>query len=95
MSDGENNIHTFKLGEVLDISMVNTLYDGLKLLLKEATNVVIDAKEVQRLDTAAMQLILCWYREARENNITVTWKNIDGAFRNSSDLLGMSAELSL
>lgn len=91
----KNGVHTFKLGEVVDISMVNSLYDALKILLTEANQVVIDTRAVKRLDTAAMQLILCWYRETKSRDIQVTWKNTDGVFSNSARLLGLSKELSL
>ena len=94
-SDINNGVHTFTLGEVIDISMVNSLYDALKILLNEATQVVIDAKAVKRLDTAAMQLILCWYRESRKKNITVSWQNTGGVFENSARLLGLTKELYL
>ena len=86
---------TFKLGEVIDISMVNSLYDALKLLLNEANSVIIDAGEVKRLDTAAMQLLLSWYNESQNRNIKVTWKNAQGIFTNSAELLGLSKLLQL
>ncbi len=85
----------FALGEVIDISMVNSLYDALKLLLNEANQVIIDAGAVKRLDTAAMQLILCWYRESKDRNIQVTWKNTEGVFADCAKLLGLSSELDL
>ena len=93
--DKTNNVLNFSLGEVIDISMVNSLYDALKLLLNEANQVIIDASEVKRLDTAAMQLILCWYRESQSRNISVTWKNTEGVFNNSAKLLGLAKELQL
>lgn len=91
----DDQVHTFALGEVIDISEVNSLYDALKLLLNEASHVIVDASNVKRLDTAAFQLICSWYRETQTRNITVTWKNTDGVFRDSSDLLGVSSILSL
>jgi len=94
-SEQSNGIHKFTLGEVVDITMVNSLYDALKILLNEATQVVIDAKAVKRLDTAAMQLILCWYRETTSRNISVTWQNTDGVFNNAANMLGLTKELSL
>ncbi len=94
-SNPEEQVHTFLLGEVIDISMVNSLYDGLRILLNEAKTVVIDARNVKRMDTAALQLLCCWYKEARARNITVSWRNIEGVFKHSSDLLGLSDELAL
>lgn len=94
-NDSSNGRHKFTLGEVLDISMVNSLYDALKLLLNEAKQVTIDAREVKRLDTAAMQLILCWYRESQAKNIEVSWQNTDGAFYDAAKMLGLAGELQL
>jgi len=91
----QNEVHKFALGEVIDISMVNSLYDALKILLNEASQVVIDAQAVKRLDTAAMQLILCWYKETKQRNIKVTWTNTEGVFSNAAKLLGLTSELAL
>lgn len=94
-SKNEKNALNFALGEVIDISMVNSLYDALKILLNESNHIIIDAGAVKRLDTAAMQLILCWYKESQNRKISVTWKNINGVFTNSAKLLGMTTELQL
>ena len=87
--------HNYVLEEVIDIAVVNKLYDSLKTLLKGATQVNVDAKSVKRLDTAAMQLILCWYRETKAKNIKVTWQNTEGVFYESAKTLGLNKELSL
>ena len=94
-SDSDVKIHTFTLGEVIDISMINSLYDAFKLLLNEAKHVIIDAKDVKRLDTSALQLLCCWYKETQERNIEVSWKNIEGVFLESSNLLGLTEALAL
>ena len=94
-SDPQTNSSDFVLNEVIDITVINKFYDDLKNLLVEGSTVVIDAKDVKRLDTSAIQLICCWYVDAISKEIDVKWKNIDGIFLNSARLLGVSELLSI
>lgn len=94
-TNSDKHVHTFKLGEVIDISMINSLYDALKLLINEAKEVVIDAQDVKRLDTSALQLLSSWYRETNEREIKVSWINTEGVFSESSKLLGLNSVFGL
>ena len=93
----ENNekVNEYTLNESVDITTINQFYTELKNLLQQTDSVVIDAKDVKRLDTAALQLLCSWHKEAEKKNISIKWKNIDGVFFNSAKLLGVTEHLAL
>jgi len=88
-------VKDFVLGESVDITVINAFYEKLKPLLTDNSAVCVDAKNVKLIDTSALQLLCCWFQEAKKRNIKVTWKNIDGAFYQAAQLLGVSQHLAL
>lgn len=96
-NDSVNNENTkeYTLGGSVDITVINHFYTELKNLLQDTQSVVIDAGDVKRLDTAALQLLCSWYKEAEKKGISIKWKNIDGVFFNSAKILGVTEHLAL
>jgi ABC-type transporter Mla MlaB component len=94
-SHADTEIKGYALGESVDITVINKFYDELKSLLSDNRAVCIDAKDVKRIDTSALQLLCSWIQEAKNKNIKVSWKNIDGVFYQSAKLLGVSEHLAL
>jgi len=90
-----DNPSTFVLAESVDITCINKLYDELTVVLRTAKAVVVDAAQLKRIDTAGLQLLCCWFLEARKNGISVKWDNTDGIFASSAALLGMTNILEL
>jgi len=84
------------LEESLDITVINEFYNKLKKLLSEKDSpIAIDARNLKRIDTSALQLLCAWFRETRNNNIPVVWKNADGILKQSARLLGLSEYLAM
>ena len=86
---------TYVLAESVDITCINKLYDELTVVLRNAKSVVVDAAQLKRIDTAGLQLLCCWFLEAKKNGIAVHWDNTSGIFANSAELLGMTTILEL
>ncbi|MGD8567883.1 MAG: STAS domain-containing protein [Gammaproteobacteria bacterium] len=80
----------YNLDESLDITCINQIYDELNTLLSDGKPVTIDASNVKRLDTAGVQLLCCWYLEARKKGVEVTFRNTQGVFHDSAKLLGVA-----
>ncbi len=94
-SHSETDVKGYVLGESVDITVINKFYEELKSLLSGDCAICIDAKDVKRIDTSALQLLCSWFHEAKKKNINVSWKNIDGVFYESAKLLGVSEYLAL
>lgn len=85
---------TFEIQSVQDISSVAELHRELKKLLKYE-KVILDGGNIERIDTASLQLIFAWIEEAKNNNIEVTWQTPSEALINSVNLVGMKDVLHL
>ena len=60
----------------LSFTTVPIAYEKTRDCFKQGQHVQVDLNEVQRADSAAMALILEWYRLAREHNGRITLNNI-------------------
>ncbi len=63
--------------------------------LDEPAEVVIDATNLERIDTAIMQLLCAFVRERAERNLGVRWHGIPQALRDAARLLGVGTLLEL
>jgi len=93
--DNQNSTQQLLLDESIDITVINKFYDQLKIMLSEGSAININAAQVQRIDTSALQLLCSWYIEAKAKGMQVTWSNIDGVFYQSARLLGVAKSLAL
>lgn len=95
-SNCDNGGKVFLLEESLDITVINDFYKRLKTLLSEKDKpITIDARNLKRIDTSALQLLCAWFQETRNTNIPVVWKNADGILKQSARLLGLSEYLAM
>ena len=91
----EEGLHEIICEEVMDISTVA----GIKLQLVEALEsglpVMLDAKQVERADTAALQMLGAFFQEAAAKKQDIQWRDPSDALNRSSALLGLSELLQL
>lgn len=91
----EEGQHEIICEEVMDISTVA----GIKLQLVEALEsglpVMLDAKQVERADTAALQVLSAFFQEASAKKQDIQWRDPSDALSRSSALLGLSELLQL
>jgi phospholipid transport system transporter-binding protein len=79
----------------LDIAGADRLRQQLLVVLREQSPVVLDAANVERVDTAALQVLTAFFKDADAANITVQWKQTSGALKNAARLLGLGSSLHL
>ena len=79
----------------VDINIAADLYAHLKNALENGHVVEIDASEVQRVDTAILQVFLAYSQEAKLQGLQFCWQGVSEAFRNAVQLLGIEQELDL
>ena len=82
-SDGK----VISLEEAMDISKAHQLKEDLQQLLKDDGNVIVDLSEVERIDTAVMQLLVAFARAAKVAEISVEWKSAPSSFTHAVELL--------
>jgi anti-anti-sigma regulatory factor len=79
----------------LDISGAQDLYDALQDALQAQGPVVLDASHVERIDTAVLQMLCAFMRDAQATGIAVQWRQPSLALEEAARLLNVRACLAL
>ncbi len=89
------NTLTMNFSPRFNIREVAAVYTELQQLLDKAVNVELDFEDVDVVDTAAIQLLVAFTREARKRGASISWQQPSAALYRSAELLGLSQELGL
>jgi ABC-type transporter Mla MlaB component len=85
----------FTLSAECTIAESAPLQADLSRLLDKDAPVTLDANELQRIDTAGMQVIAAFVRERNANGRQVEWRNPPPTLLSAARLLGLGALLGL
>lgn len=77
------------------LAEADSLKAALAGLLDEPQAVTLDASALQRIDTAALQLLAAFVRDRRLGGRAVTWRGAEHALEPAARLLGMGDLLGL
>lgn len=82
-------------GEHLDISQVHSLFSLFQASLSDDSAIELQADEVTKVDSAGLQLVLCFSRALTKKGGSLTWTNPSQVLIDTASLLGLSDELQL
>ncbi|MBF0281014.1 MAG: STAS domain-containing protein [Zetaproteobacteria bacterium] len=85
----------FLLDDVINIGKLTTLKNALQQLIEQQQAVTIDASKVERIDTAALQLLALFVQTLKNNNIHVTWQQPSEPFITMVNLLALHSLLDI
>ena len=83
------------LAGVLDVSQARAAYQSFNEALVRALPLRLHASSLERVDTAALQLLLAFQKTARERGLRIQWESTSAALQNSATALGLSEALGL
>ncbi len=83
------------LPEEISIANVSEWKTKLGDFLDEASPQALDAEELARVDTAALQLFVAFMRSAKNKEKSCNWKNPSNSLLNTADQLGLKEVLAL
>lgn len=83
-------IEVIKCGQVLGIVELEELYPRLLSLLLEEKSIVFDGGDVEQVDTAALQLLHAFVKEAKIHGHRVHWQSVSDIFLQSARVLGLA-----
>ncbi|MCX4187386.1 STAS domain-containing protein [Methylophaga sp. OBS4] len=86
-----DNIIEIDCGESLTIAQVAGMYSRLLTSLAEEQAVSIDISRIERIDTAAVQMLYSFQRDARTQGVVIIWSDPSKVFCDTVDILGMNA----
>ncbi len=84
-----NSINEIQCGEQLTIAHCADIYAQLLAAMAEGQAVNIDVSQLQRIDTAALQLFYSFQRDARAQGVVTIWSEPSKVFCDAVDILGM------
>jgi anti-anti-sigma regulatory factor len=87
--------NTLKLPEELSISNVAEWKARLAALLEQAPPLTLDAEELVRVDTAAIQMLAAFSAEASRTGTALTWHHPTDMLKTTAGQLGMTQHLAL
>jgi anti-anti-sigma regulatory factor len=79
----------------LDISGARDFYNRLQTAMEARQPVVLDATQIERIDTAALQILCAFFRDAEVNGLLVQWRHPSPALCNAARLLDVEGRLAL
>jgi anti-anti-sigma regulatory factor len=86
-----------ELPENLTIGHIHPLHEMFEALVDEQSHdhITLDGAKVQRVDTAAVQLLQAFVIAAKERQLRLEWINPSPKLTQAVDLLGMKSSLGL
>ena len=89
------NVAAINLEGVVNIAKAETLHHQMEDILKEAVPITLQASEVQRVDTAILQLLLAFFKSMASAQVSITWDGVSDELLAAVKLLGIEQELDL
>ena len=95
MSDGSNEVQMINCQDSLDISVVGTLGEELKVALDSGQSVQLQASDVGKADASALQLLCAFFLDAQVHGIEIEWIEPSDELRRAATATGLSEHLGL
>ncbi|WP_432471786.1 STAS domain-containing protein [Amphritea sp. HPY] len=80
---------TLMLPEEISIANISQWHSELSDLLQQASGIDIDASDLSRLDTAAVQLLTVFSNTARDSGVNINWLSVSDNLKTTAQQLGL------
>lgn len=84
-----------QLASNLDITGARNLHALLGKAMKRKPPLILDASQVERIDTAALQILAAFCHSLRESDIELSWDNPSINLRRAAESMGLSTVLGI
>jgi ABC-type transporter Mla MlaB component len=86
----------FELPPYFGIAQVAVTKESMQAFLQNSTEEIeIEAEDVESIDTAALQLLLSFIKEAKLKNKSIKWKSMSDKLEGSIELLAIKEDLAI
>ncbi|MBL1353120.1 MAG: STAS domain-containing protein [Zetaproteobacteria bacterium] len=75
------------------IASVNILHEQLREALQQTSKVTIEGKDLAHVDTAVVQVLYAFVREAKKSEVEVQWQSVPESFLKTVAVLGLSEKM--
>ncbi|NIB43212.1 STAS domain-containing protein [Pseudomaricurvus alkylphenolicus] len=88
-------VKTVDLPDNLTIANAESLHHDLEPLTNGTEDVILNGADVQRADTAGLQLIYVFIQTLQKSSASVSWSGASTALLDASEQLGLKSHLAL
>ncbi len=82
-------------GKSLGMDDIDDMYADLLSLLAEDKQVSFDCSKIERIDTAALQMLCAFARESDIHGFTIVWDKTSDIFVHNARLIGLAGIMGL
>ncbi len=93
MSDAQGMM--IECNEVFDISVVTDFKAMVQQALADGSDLVLDAARIERVDTAALQLLAALFRDSEHKGVGLSWNTPTEPLKYAARLTGLDELLGL
>ncbi|NOZ53390.1 MAG: STAS domain-containing protein [Gammaproteobacteria bacterium] len=86
---------TVNCGESIDISVVMAWREKLLEILSAKSAVLLEANSVEKFDTAGLQVMVAFIKDAKVQGLSVQWLNPSDVIRRAATLTDLTTALEL
>lgn len=86
---------SYQLEKCSDISKAEMLHEQLERYLTSGADIVIDASQVERIDTSVMQVLVSLSRTLEKQHLNASVVKPSDSFLSAVQLLGVAQELNI
>lgn len=86
-----DSISEINCAESVTIAQVADIYAQLLMAMAEGQAIQINLGQIERIDTAVIQLFYAFYRDAQLQGLVIIWSNPSQLFCDAVDRLGIKA----
>jgi len=83
------------LPDNLTIATAESLHQILESTVEKHQDVVFNAENVNRVDTAGLQLLYAFCIEQKQHQLSVQWRSVTASLAEGADLIGIGKALYL
>jgi len=89
MPDQAQKNVNFSLPKQFNITMVDSIYHQLESVLSNASEITLDGADVEKIDSTAIQLLVCLKKHTQDNNQTLKLINFPEIVSKTANQLGL------
>jgi anti-anti-sigma regulatory factor len=81
--------------EIFDITKVASYHEQLSLKLNQNTAIVLNGENIDRIDGAALQMLLSFFQAAESLGMPIKWQACSEVLKKSAKLSGLTGNLGI
>jgi len=85
------NTTTVVFDAAIGIRDTRTLHEQLGKILTQSEDILLDGSHIERLDAAAMQVLIAFSRAAQNQGRTITWYSPSTALLQAAQVMGIES----